>query len=41
MESRIQRKIQAELLVMADADAMKGRSRWSWRRDSHLRSLRP
>jgi hypothetical protein len=35
MESRMQRKIEAELLDMADAEAMTGRSRWSWRRDCY------
>jgi hypothetical protein len=35
MESRVQRKIEAELLGMADAEAMTGRSRWSWRRDCY------
>jgi hypothetical protein len=35
MESRTQRKIEAELLGMADAETMTGRSRWSWRRDCY------
>ena len=35
MESRVQRKIEVELLGMADAEKMTGRSRWSWRRDCY------
>ena len=29
------RNIETELLGMADAEAMTGRSRWSWRRDCY------
>ena len=35
MQSKVNRKIEAELLGMADAEAMTGRSRWSWRRDCY------
>jgi hypothetical protein len=35
MQSKVDRKIQPELLGMADAEAMTGRSRWSWRRDCY------
>jgi hypothetical protein len=35
MRSGAQRKIEPELLGMADAEAMTGRSRWSWRRDCY------
>ena len=35
MESAVQRKIEPELLGMVDAEAMTGRSRWSWRRDCY------
>jgi hypothetical protein len=35
MQSKVDRKIQTELLGMADAEAMTGRSRWSWRRDCY------
>lgn len=35
MQTRVERKIQPELLGMADAEAMTGRSRWSWRRDCY------
>ena len=35
MQSTMQRKIEPELLGMADAEAMTGRSRWSWRRDAY------
>ncbi len=35
MQSTVQRKIETELLGMADAEAMTGRSRWSWRRDCY------
>lgn len=35
MQSTVDRKIQPELLGMSDAEAMTGRSRWSWRRDCY------
>lgn len=35
MQSTVNRKIQPELLGMADAEAMTGRSRWSWWRDCY------
>jgi hypothetical protein len=35
MDGSAQRRIEAELLGMADAEAMTGRSRWSWRRDCY------
>src|SRR5438270_10682415 len=35
MDSKTQRKIEPELLGMADAEQMTGRSRWSWRRDCY------
>jgi hypothetical protein len=35
MRSKANRKIETELLGMADAEAMTGRSRWSWRRDCY------
>jgi hypothetical protein len=35
MEGKMQRKVEPELLGMADAEAMTGRSRWSWRRDCY------
>jgi len=35
MESRMQRKIEPELLGMEEAEVMTGRSRWSWRRDCY------
>jgi hypothetical protein len=35
MQSKNERKIEPELLGMADAEAMTGRSRWSWRRDCY------
>lgn len=35
MQSKVDRKIQPELLGMSDAEAMTGRSRWSWRRDCY------
>jgi hypothetical protein len=35
MQSKVDRKIQPELLGMTDAEAMTGRSRWSWRRDCY------
>jgi hypothetical protein len=35
MQSAVQRKIEPELLGMVDAEAMTGRSRWSWRRDCY------
>lgn len=35
MHNTTQRTIQPELLGMADAEAMTGRSRWSWRRDCY------
>jgi hypothetical protein len=35
MRSKIQRKIEPELLGMADAEQMTGRSRWTWRRDCY------
>jgi len=35
MHNTMQRRIQPELLGMADAEAMTGRSRWSWRRDCY------
>lgn len=33
--SKIERKIEPELLGMEDAERMTGRSRWSWRRDCY------
>lgn len=35
MRTRAERNIQPELLGMAEAEAMTGRSRWSWRRDCY------
>ena len=35
MQSKMNRKIEAELLGMAEAEEMTGRSRWSWRRDCY------
>ena len=35
MQSKVDRRIQPELLGMTDAEAMTGRSRWSWRRDCY------
>src|ERR1019366_7045155 len=35
MQSTTQRKIEPELLGMMEAEAMTGRSRWSWRRDCY------
>jgi hypothetical protein len=35
MHNTMQRTIEPELLGMADAEAMTGRSRWSWRRDCY------
>lgn len=35
MQSKVDRKIQTELLGMAEAEEMTGRSRWSWRRDCY------
>jgi hypothetical protein len=35
MKSTVQRNIEPELLGMTDAEAMTGRSRWSWRRDCY------
>lgn len=35
METKVDRRIQPELLGMAEAEAMTGRSRWSWRRDCY------
>jgi len=35
MQSRMTRNVEVELLGMADAEAMTGRSRWSWRRDCY------
>ncbi len=35
MKSKVDRKIQPELLGMAEAEEMTGRSRWSWRRDCY------
>jgi hypothetical protein len=35
MQSRVNRKIEPELLGVADAEQMTGRSRWSWRRDCY------
>jgi len=35
MQSTANRKIQPELLGMAEAEEMTGRSRWSWRRDCY------
>ena len=35
MRSKVQRKIEPELLGMADAEQMTGRSRWTWRRDCY------
>jgi hypothetical protein len=35
IQSKVNRKIEPELLGMADVEAMTGRSRWSWRRDCY------
>ncbi len=35
IQSKVNRNIEPELLGMADAEAMTGRSRWSWRRDCY------
>ena len=35
MQGKVDRKILPELLGMAEAEAMTGRSRWSWRRDCY------
>jgi hypothetical protein len=35
MQSTANRKIEQELLGVADAEEMTGRSRWSWRRDCY------
>jgi hypothetical protein len=35
MKSTVPRKIEPELLGVADAEAMTGRSRWTWRRDCY------
>jgi hypothetical protein len=35
MQVTRQRNIEPELLGMADAEQMTGRSRWSWRRDCY------
>jgi len=35
MQSKVDRKIQPELLGMTDVEAMTGRSRWRWRRDCY------
>ena len=35
MQSKVNRGIEPELLGMADAEVMTGRSRWSWRRDAY------
>lgn len=35
MKNKVQRKIEPELLGVADAEAMTGRSRWTWRRDCY------
>ena len=35
MSSKLERQIQPELLGMDEAEAMTGRSRWSWRRDCY------
>jgi hypothetical protein len=35
MQSKVNRKIEPELLGMAEAEAMTGRSKWSWRRDCY------
>jgi hypothetical protein len=35
MQSRVNRKIEPELLGVAEAEEMTGRSRWSWRRDCY------
>lgn len=35
MQSKMDRKIQPELLGMEDAERLTGRSRWSWRRDCY------
>jgi hypothetical protein len=35
IQSTMNRKIEPALLGMADAEAMTGRSRWSWRRDCY------
>jgi hypothetical protein len=35
MQGKNERKIEPELLGMADAEQMTGRSRWSWRRDCY------
>jgi hypothetical protein len=35
MQSKLNRKIEPELLGMAEVEEMTGRSRWSWRRDCY------
>lgn len=35
MQGTVIRKIEQELLGVADAEEMTGRSRWSWRRDCY------
>ena len=35
MQNKVQRNIEPELLGMSDAEAMTGRSLWSWRRDCY------
>ncbi len=35
MSNKLERRIQPELLGMDEAEAMTGRSRWSWRRDCY------
>jgi hypothetical protein len=35
IQSKVNRKIEPELLGMAEAEAMTCRSRWSWRRDCY------
>jgi hypothetical protein len=35
MRKKVERKIEPELLGVAEAEAMTGRSRWTWRRDCY------
>ena len=35
MQSKMNRKIEAELLGMAEAEEMTGLSRWTWRRSAY------
>ena len=35
LQSRVNCKIEPELLGMAEVEALTGRSRWSWRRDCY------